>query len=246
MTIITGTGLLDAALVHRSGSMLRFTTRQLAYLPLKDCELDVVLPDGQVVVGRFHRHAQNPYVAGRQLISWIKSWLPPDESLPVRVSQVGSLDRVLIEIAGVSISSPSSPVVGIARALRTLAKQDAPRRRVQYERWERNASLRTFILSVWTPHCQVVDCNSEATTGIPRHLAGRLVDVHHLNHVSMGGGDSPLNLAVLCVMHHQLVHRAPKSRLLNSSLIRATIGINGTSLEVVRDVGALMAVLGNG
>jgi hypothetical protein len=45
--------LLDCALVHHTGSMIRFTTSQLDDLPDDDRNVSIVLPDGEVIPGRF-------------------------------------------------------------------------------------------------------------------------------------------------------------------------------------------------
>lgn len=62
-----------------------------------------------------------------------------------------------------------------------------------------------------------------------------MVDVHHLNHVSKGGTDSPMNICVLCVVHHQMIHRAPASTLQSWDLDRAIVIVNGLTLTVGRD-----------
>jgi hypothetical protein len=67
------------------------------------------------------------------------------------------------------------------------------------------------------------------------------VDVHHLKFVSDGGDDSPLNLAVLCVMHHALVHRGPRATVELANLDRARIAVNGMTLNIRRDGRTLMA-----
>jgi hypothetical protein len=64
MPFLTGKPYLDARLVHHTGSMIRFVTSQLPYLPTRDTACTVHLPDGQEFAGHFHRHPQNPYVAG--------------------------------------------------------------------------------------------------------------------------------------------------------------------------------------
>jgi hypothetical protein len=239
VTVLRDVNRLSATLVHQTGSMIRFTTSQLSNLPPTKLPCEVVLPDGQIVGGLLHPHPQNPYLAGREVVRWIKSWLAFGETIPISVLQVGNRDRVRVELLGPAHVGSSS----ITRAVRALAKETAPRRRVRYETWERNPSLRGFVLSIWDASCQVLGCDMGAAMGVPAHLAGRLVDVHHLNHVGSGGTDSPLNLAVLCVMHHNLIHRAPTTGLVESDFVRAVVRVNGDELEVRRDVRALMAAL---
>jgi hypothetical protein len=45
-------------------------------------------------------------------------------------------------------------------------------------------------------------------------------------------------------MHHALMHRGPAVGVTESSLMGATITVNGLTLVVRRDVRALMAALG--
>src|SRR5450759_1171336 len=88
MPFLRGVTQLDAALVHHTGSMIRFVTSQLPNLPATDMDCLLELPDGRVVKGRFHRHRENPYVGGPSVVGWIKSWVAFRETVPVRVSQV--------------------------------------------------------------------------------------------------------------------------------------------------------------
>lgn len=241
MSSLRGVEFLDATLVHHTGSMVRFVTRQLPAIPSSDSDSSVLLPDGQEVLAKWHPHPQNPYLAGPPLVRWIKSWIPYGETVPVRVHQVGKGSTLRLELLWPTHPAPLPDTKSIQRTLRALAREPRARRRVQYERWERNPSLRSLAFSLWAPHCQIAGCTINAS--LPDHLATRLLDIHHLNHVSTGGSDSPLNLAVLCVSHHQLIHRAPNSSLLMSDLRKAEIKVNGITLEIDRDLGALMAAL---
>jgi hypothetical protein len=241
MTVLKGVSSLDAKLVHHTGSMIRFVTSQLPLIPSSDLACTILLPDGQEAAGRWHPHQQNPYLAGPGLVRWIKSWVPYGKTTPVRVHQVGASNSVRVEfLHTTSVSTVVQPTT-VQRELRRLAKEPRARRRVQYERWERNSSLRSLALSVWAPSCQVQGCTTNAN--LPSHLSDRLVDIHHLNHVGSGGSDSPLNLSVLCVSHHYLIHRAPISSLTVSDLSEAEVKVNGLSLHIDRDMVALMAVL---
>ncbi len=241
MKLVTGIDQLPVRLVHHTGSMVRLTTSQLPYMPTADQDCTLVLPDGKVVAGRFHRHPANPYIGGRELVGWIKSWIPARQTLDVYLEQVGTTltGRISFDSAGQKFAP------AIRRELRTLASQPRGKRRVAYERWERDPRLRPAVLSVWDARCQVVGCDSTSTSQIPAHLAGRLVDVHHLNHVGTGGTDSTLNLALLCVMHHHLIHRAPSTSLIESDLEHALVKVNGTHLAILRDGRSLMARLGS-
>jgi hypothetical protein len=46
--------------------------------------------------------------------------------------------------------------------------------------------------------CSVPRCN---------HMLSHALDMHHLDHVAEGGGDTPDNLLALCPNHHVLYHR---------------------------------------
>lgn len=244
MAALLGVSSLDAVLVHHTGSMIRVAPRHLALIPATDAACSVLLPDGVVVAGQWHPHPKNPYLAGRELVRWIKSWVPYGKTVPIRLHQIGNQAALRVELL-TSAQAPAVPgpfsASTIQKAIRALAQQPRARRRVAYERWERNPSLRSLAMAIWPAECQVRGCQINA--GMPAYLIGKLVDVHHLNHVSTGGSDSPLNLALLCVTHHQLVHRAPSSSLTLSSLDGAELKVNGLLLIIDRDLTTLMAAL---
>ena len=64
--------LLPCALVHHTGSMIRFRPRQLGDLPRGDRDLQIILPSGRLVGGHFRRNEANPNVSGRELVAYIK------------------------------------------------------------------------------------------------------------------------------------------------------------------------------
>lgn len=236
MTFLQSVSVLPARLVHHTGSMLRFTTGQLPHLPVQDTDCVLVLPDGAQVPGHFRRHPANPYVGGRALVAWIKSWVPYNMPIDVVVSQLGTGNRIHIAIgAGRSrLTSRTHHQQRIETTARRLRRLDgADRRRRAYAAWERNPNLRAVALAAWGPTCQVVGCST--LSNVPSHLRDHLVDVHHLNHVSRGGSDSPMNISVLCVTHHGLIHRAPASKLLTWDLDGAAVAVNGLTLFVQRD-----------
>ncbi len=243
MSVLREAERLPGVLVHQTGSMVRFTTSQLPHLPRRDLSFDVTLPDGRAVTGNFHPHPRNPYIGGRELVRWIKSWVPYGDVIPVSLVQIGTQNRVRIEITAPAAGATFTSQAAVARAARAFFRDAAPRRRVRYERWERSASLRDFVLSIWAPTCQVRGCDTLSAAGVPTALTRRLVDVHHLNHVGTGGTDSPLNLSVLCVTHHTLIHRAPSTMLISAQINHAAVRVDGIVLDLDRDVRALMTAL---
>jgi len=146
-------------------SMLRFTTGQLPHLPIQDVDCTITLPDGQLLIGRFHRHRQNPYIGGRALVGWIKSWLPYGQNVQVTVVQIGNGNAIRLELASQAQRADRE----VSRGLRKVAlERDRRKRRVSYERWERDPRLRPVVLSVWDPVCQVVGCDMGSSISVPQ------------------------------------------------------------------------------
>lgn len=236
MTFLRGISSLPCRLVHLTGTMIRFTTGQLSQLPPSDVDCRVELPDGAQVDGHFRRHPDNPYIGGPGIVRWIKSWVPYNVPTDAVVHQSGTGNRVRVEVASPTGSPAPEPtqtrrVLRRARTLREIGQ--AERRRRMYAAWERDPNLRGIVLAAWGSTCQVVGCGYLAT--VPTHIQANMVDVHHLNHVAKGGTDSPLNVCVLCVVHHQLIHRAPTSSLQSWDLNGATVLVNGLTLNISRD-----------
>ena len=236
MRFLRGTNALSAALVNHTGTMLRFTSSQLGHLPPADLDYDIELPDGQVVRGHFKRNPDNPYVGGASLVRWIKSWVGYNEPTPVQVRQAPRRELLAVSFSGQG--APRARRETKARFERAARRLNLPgtrqARRATYARWERSQAVRRFALQVWGPSCQVRGCR--ALLGVPGHLRDRMVDVHHLNHISTGGVDGPLNVAVLCVIHHQLIHRAPTSSIADMTERTVTVTVNGEHLELERDL----------
>lgn len=236
MSFLRGVSELNAKLVHHTGSMIRFVPSQLRHLPASDADCRVLLPDGQVVSGHFRRHPANPYIAGREVVRWLKSWVPYGEPVSVKVHQEGAGSILRLTLASSSSASTKDPALQ-RRVLRKASRGDhterPERRRRFYSTLERDPQLRELALLAWGGKCQVQACT--ALRSMPEPLRTRLVDVHHLNHVSAGGPDSPLNLCVVCVSHHALIHRAGTSILEACDLDGATVRVNGTSLRIVRN-----------
>lgn len=235
MTFLQGISSLSCRLVHHTGTMIRFTTGQLGQLPSSDLDCVVELPDGAVVDGHFRRHPQNPYIGGLAVVRWIKSWVPYNAPVDVVVHQVGTRNRLRLQIAAPA-HVHGDPVIEqrvIRQARRLRSEPHAERRRRLYATWERDPNLRSVALDAWGVDCQVTRCAYLAS--VPSHIRGKMVDVHHLNHVSRGGTDSPLNICVICVVHHQLIHRAPTTLLQSWDLDGSTVLVNGLTLTIVRD-----------
>lgn len=236
MTFLQGVPSLSCRLVHHTGTMIRFTTGQLDKLPVADVDCKVELPDGANVDGRFRRHPQNPYIGGPGIVRWIKSWVPYNVPTDAVVHQSGTGNRVRVEVvspigAAALDLAATRKVLRRAKSLRSVGQAD--RRRKMYAAWERDPNLRGVVLAAWGSVCQVAGCGYLAT--VPAHIRANMVDVHHLNHVAKGGTDSPMNVCVLCVVHHQLIHRAPTSSLESWDLDGATVVVNGLTLNIARD-----------
>jgi hypothetical protein len=233
---------LNATLIHHTGTFIRFHKTDAKFLPAAERRCEIELPDGRVVVGKFASNRDLFNINGRELVRWIKSWLPRTDSARVVVHPVGTADRIRLELIG------STPVK-LTQSERRNILQKAPvtrrlggdRKRQAFRRWERDPALRRLVLDVWGTQCQVKGCAVQAAvTKLP--VRERLVDVHHLLSVSLGGDDSAANLVVLCLMHHHLLHRA--SKVIQSTTIgRVDIVADGVSLEVARDLEILNRTL---
>lgn len=237
MKFFRGTTNLPGVLAHDSGTYIRFKTSQLPSLPAVDVDCQVRLPDGAMVAGRFHLNPKNPYIGGRPLIRWIKGWLAYGERADVIVQE--SAGRLQLRVVGPPSSTSTALRAKVTLASRALLRlPTAARRRVAYSRWERNRFVRRLVLGAYGPECQVEACTVQSVFPLSAHAL--IADVHHLDGVSVGGTDSPLNLAVLCVAHHVLVHRAT-SRLIELRLDGAVIEAFAGRLEIRRDARLLLA-----
>jgi hypothetical protein len=233
---------LPAKLVHHTGTMIRFSRSQFPDLPPGERNCVIQLPDGRSVQGKFGPNRELPNVTGRELVRWIKSWVLWNDPVDVVVHPVGTQDKVRVEVTGPKASIPKAEVESLARRAKRLADLPASRRRKEYERWERDPTLRKAVLEAWGTSCQVKGCKVQAAV-LPASARERLIDVHHLNSVSSGGSDSPINLAVLCLMHHGAMHRADDVRLLSTDRLTASVRIGGETLLIKRDVVVLLGAV---
>ena len=234
MGFLIGVTSIDASLVHHTGSMIRFRTSQLGSLPASDATCSVTLMDGRTVQGRFHRHRDNPYIGGPELVRWIKQWIDWNNPQPVVVQQVGSGMHIRLRPSN-GIATPTTNGRRVRRkALRLASLTDGVRRRREYTAWERDPALREFILNLWKARCQVVGCTSSRK--LANHLAHSILDVHHINSVARGGSDSTSNLCLICANHHALIHRSPSSRVLSSGPEEVRVAVNGMTLVIRRKI----------
>lgn len=226
---------LNATLIHHTGTFIRFHRTDARFLPAAERRCEIELPDGRVVAGKFASNRDLFNINGRDLVRWIKSWLPRTASARVVVHPVGTADRIRLELLG---STPVKLTQGERRSVLGKAPKTrglgGDRKRQAFLRWERDPALRRIVLEVWGTQCQVKGCAVQAAvTTLP--VRERLVDVHHLLSVSLGGDDSAANLVVLCLMHHHLLHRA--STVTQSTKIgRVDIVADGVRLEVARNL----------
>jgi len=240
MAFLRGATTIQGQLYHHTGTMLKFTRTQAALLPTSNTTVKLVLPDGTSVAADFTATAAFPYFHGPQLVRWIKRWLAFGAGQDVQVAEVGR-GRLIVSLVGVPVAPAPPPEKRRVRSsLRRLGRMTS-RTRKSYERWERDPALRSVVLSVWPPRCQVDGCDL-ASRGAGT-LAYRVVDVHHFRSVSKGGSDSALNLCVLCVMHHSVIHRATASSVEATDATSARIRVDGLVLDIRRDVFALMAAI---
>lgn len=242
MDFITGHGgKLLVRITHNTGRMIGLRPSNLEALPPSDCDVTLELPDRSRVAARFRRNEQNPYIGGPELVAWIRPNIDWGTSSPARLVQLpDEAVRVVLE--------PSAPVVltGAEQALldaaesvrREVEDESTPRGRVEevLRRWERNSRLRATILSLWPIACQVTGCDRIET--LPEPLRERVLEVHHLTHVSAGGSDDPGNLVLVCAIHHRLLHVSP-SRVNCADSGDVEISVPGLRLELRRDLSVL-------
>ena len=93
---------LDATIIHHTGTFIRFHKTDVAQLPSNERACDIELPDGRVVRGKFAANRDLLNINGRDLVRWIKSWLPETQSAKVTIHPVGTADRIRIELSGKS------------------------------------------------------------------------------------------------------------------------------------------------
>ena len=240
MSFLIGAAELKGTVYHHSGTFLRFAKGGRASLPSTSQDVELVMPDGMTLTGRLNATAAFPYIRGPELVRWIKSWFAYGTGRPVVIADPGTGPITVRFAAAAPVSVSGSHRRRIRRRLIGLGGTGT-RTRQTYERWERDPALREAVLAVWGSTCQVTRCRAAAR--LAGTLAEHVVDVHHLRSVSRGGSDSGLNLVVLCVLHHALLHRAPTQTIRTSDARRVEIEVDGVILQIRRDAFRLMRSL---
>lgn len=203
-------GSLEVRFGRSSGTAMFFSRTLLDHVARSDTTVSVVLPDQRVVKGKLHRHPQTPYIAGRELAPWIKTFVPDGQSRYGRLTEEAP-GVLRIEVQGEFVDLPATldePASRVRRELaRTLKRKARRRRRARrraLERWERDPTVRRELLKAWPHECQVDGCRH--VDGFPAGFRTGALEVHHLTHVAAGGSDEPDNLTLICANHHRLLH----------------------------------------
>ncbi len=214
--------ILPCALVHHTGTMVRFRPRQLEDLPDADTDLRLILPSGRIVDGHFRRNPANPNISGSRLVGYIKRAIGFGEVESALIEQVSPSTWRLYRLgAAVEIANDahaSSRRIRRASLLeddvaRLTALADAitnPNRRLQaYKRVLRSAALRRLMISLVGATCQIDGCSAadDFAQEFDDEDAGcAVVEVHHIEAVARCIDHHPRNLCVLCANHHRLIH----------------------------------------
>lgn len=238
MTIVSEA--LGATIIHHTGTFIRFHKTDVAHLPSNERACDIELPDGRVVQGKFAANRDLLNINGRDLVRWIKSWLPETQSAKVTIHPVGTADKIRIELSGKSGFPSARARNGVMAKSPKVKGLTRDRKRVAFERWERDPGLRRAVLAAWGPKCQVKGYRAEVVTA-GKTIANPLVDVHHLQSVSASGDDSPANRIVLCLMHHGLIHRAKNVSLKTNGTVQFVA--DGVKFAAKRDLRKLNEAL---
>lgn len=208
-----------ADLVHHTGSMIRFTTSQLVYLPKQDEYITIILPDGSKFRCKFRRNVANPYIGGKRLIHWIKGFVKFGEKKKVIV-EIISHYKYLIYMSEQAnklvnqkkfIKSEKDSLKVLLRKLLAISKKPPKIRHKLYDKVLENRINSNLVKQAFGTTCQVQNC--EYTAHENKNVLKYLSEVHHLEHLSHGGGNSPYNLAVVCANHHSIFHRDKSAKI---------------------------------
>jgi len=232
---------LGATLIHHTGTLIRFHHSDVSFLPPRERACDIELPDGRVVRGKFGRNRQLLHINGAGLVRWTKSWLGWTKSVEVVVHPVGTGDKVRLELIGGSSALSKPERRDLLSGAPKTAGLSGDRKKQEFRRWERDPKLRGLVLQTWGSKCQVGGCRAQASVS-NGGVSDKLVDVHHLQSVSLAGDDSPANLVVLCLMHHGLVHRSA-SVATSLSIGEVHIVADGVNMRIKRDIEALLKAM---
>lgn len=213
---------LTAYLVHHTGSMIRFVTSQLPYLPKIDKFVYVVLPSGERIKCKFHLHRANPYIAGPRIIHWIKGILPFGSKRKIMV-RIISQDKYFVymkEQVGryrKTKKIQDKEKICLEKLIKNLLSISEKPKKIRHKMYNKLLSKRVnsdLVKKVFGVKCQVRDC--EYSVKMNKDLMDLISEVHHLEHLSRGGSNSPYNLAILCANHHAILHRDKTARIIKN------------------------------
>lgn len=247
--------LIPCMLVHHTGTMIRFTTSQLAALPPGDQNVRIELPDQTIVAGYFRRNPANPNVSGKALVRYIKGILDFGHNEPALIDVSGSLWRVYD--VGPAVQVAREAQVGAWRvrdaqmsgddlaALLRLADRSASAgpRRATYERLLRPPALRRLILDLMGPSCQVQQCRAAQSMKDKWHdpaAAVAILEVHHIEAMARKIDHHPRNLCVVCANHHALIHGYGPWTIEHQG-DDVILSVSAESIRIVRDLSFLPA-----
>ena len=207
---------LTAYLVHNTGSMIRFVTSQLPHLPKNDKVVYVVLPSGEKIKCKFNSNPANPNITGPELVHWLKGFIPPRNKKEIIV-KINSFDEYFVYLKNQVIKGniPKKEKVDLKKLIKQLlniSKQPPKSRKKKYYNLFRKRIASDLVKKVFGVKCQIQDC--EYSVKMNNDLRSLISEVHHLEHLSRGGSNSPYNLAVVCANHHAILHRDKTAKII--------------------------------
>jgi hypothetical protein len=231
---------VDIALVHHTGRMIRFRPSLAAVIPKRGREVRVLLPDGGSVPGKFNPNPRNPNITGPELVAWIRSQVGQGRTKPARLRETDGGLKVILR--GRTIADVDEdhilPAPLAVRVRKFRSERDRRKLKRAFNGWERDPRLRAAMLERWKPRCQVEGCPIADT--LPSSLQATVVELHHLTHISDGGSDDPLNLALVCAAHHRLIHLGGPSEVEERTDGVVIIRMRETEMCVKRDIKVLL------
>ncbi len=251
--------ILRCMLVHRSGTIIRFTTSQLPALPSGHRDVQVRIPSGRTVDGHFNRNTQNPNVSGEEIVRWIKQTLPPDSNQEAIIDVGDGLWTLFRLPDATAAGNAGLTPAGVRRVGRgeltgsdlqkVLEKLDRLQgkadRRKAYSQLLRPPGLRRLILELMGASCQIDGCDAAETfTQTHGPAAGpAVVEVHHIEAVARRVDHHPNNLCVLCANHHRLIHGTGPWTIRHDGdhVVLTSTAPGGGALRLVRDFADLGA-----
>lgn len=235
-----GTDEVEVALVHHTGRMIRFRPSLVSVMPTDSREVRVSLPGGGAIAGKFNPNPRNPNITGSELVAWIRSQVGEGRTKPARLRETG--DGLEVLLSGRTLADVDEqrilPGPLVTRVRKFRSETDRSRLKRAFNAWERDSQLRAAMLGRWQHRCQVEDC--PIADMLPPRLQAAVVELHHLTHISEGGSDDPLNLALLCAAHHRLIHLGGPSEVEDLAEGDVIIRLGGFALCVARDLQALL------